>query len=264
VIEHIDHFDLVSDFVIVIITLVILNLLAKVKRPITPRNILIVGFTFLYLSLLNDVLDEIFITSIMTKNVLENFFQVLGYFTIFVGVHRWVEHNDTINQRLKEMSETDPLTGIMNRRSFLKRLSAEIERSKRYKSKLSIILIDLDYFKNINDKYGHNTGDEVLITLCLNISNQLRINDAFCRWGGEEFMIFSPETDKNAIRELCDKIRLSISEHKLSENIETPITVSIGCTSYVDSDTSATVLIERADKALYFSKNNGRNQVSFL
>jgi len=262
--EHIDYFDFISDFIIVIFILIIVILLSKVKQPITPRNILIIGFIFLYISLLNDVLDELFITSTLVKNVMENFFQVLGFFTIFVGVFRWIEHNDAINQRLKELSEIDPLTGIMNRRSFLKRLSAEIERSKRYKSKLSIILIDLDYFKNINDKYGHNTGDEVLINLCSKISNHLRKNDAFCRWGGEEFMIFSPETDREAVKKLCDKIKLSISEHKLSENIETAITVSIGCTSYLDSDTSDTVFIERADKALYFSKNNGRNQVSFL
>jgi len=263
---EIDYFDFLSDLIITINIFLLLYFLSRVKQPRSIIRTLVIGFSFLYFSLLTDVLDEIFLNPIIIKNIGENLLQVLGYITVCFGTYNWLKYNEMLQSELKSLSNTDPLTGVMNRRAFIKKVADEIERSKRYKTNLSLIIIGIDYFKKVNDEYGHNVGDVVLKIICSNVSSFLRSSDAFCRWGGEEFTIMGVELDNSRCKEFCEKIRADISELpiKIEKDKNISITVSIGCTTMLEDDDSLDVLLDRADKALYLSKENGRNLVTIL
>lgn len=170
-------------------------------------------------------------------------------------VEKELEETLEITRRL---SITDKLTGIYNRLHIDQFLEQEIQRSHRYGNALSIALIDIDDFKEVNDTYGHVIGDEVLVQCVLTISPMIRKTDVFGRWGGEEFLVICPETDLKSALEVAEAIRskIEISSFKEVGNK----TVSIGVTSYVPADTISTMII-RADTALYDAKNMGKNKV---
>lgn len=263
-VEKINYFDFVSETLITIFIFILLVLLSKTGEPKSIINISMIGFLLLYFSMLTDVFDEIFYNPVLITNIVENVFQVIGYIIICIGLYQWLDYNNKNHVRLMELSSLDTLTGMLNRRAFLERAYEEIERSKRYNIALSVIMLDIDFFKKVNDKYGHNTGDEVLRKISNNISLQLRKNDILCRWGGEEFLLLIPEIDKESGKKISDKIRLYVSEHpvEIKNGLSVNITISIGCTSLTESDNSIESIIERADHALYQSKRNGRNIVT--
>lgn len=154
----------------------------------------------------------------------------------------------------------DHLTKIYNRQKFDESLVREIENKKRYKEPFSLILIDIDRFKNVNDTYGHMIGDLVLISLSSLIGKNLRATDIFARWGGEEFIILLPHTTANQAFLKATEIRELIEQYT---NEKLPnITISLGVTEYSDSDTSDTAL-QRLDEALYVAKQK-RNDVIVL
>lgn len=128
------------------------------------------------------------------------------------------------------------------------------------------MMMDIDFFKRINDHYGHIVGDYVLKNIANEITLQLRKNDTFCRWGGEEFILLIPESDRENDHFLSEKIRSSIEKTpiKLPMGEVIHMKISIGCASIRDNDSAVETLIERADSALYMSKETGRNRVSFL
>ena len=164
---------------------------------------------------------------------------------------------------LKHEAMHDPLTDIFNRRAIIKLLEKEIARAKREKSNLCIGLCDLDYFKRVNDTYGHQTGDEVLIAFTRLVMDKLRINDHVGRYGGEEFLIVAPGSKElkqgTMFERICDHIRNSkISTEK--GNIS--ITVSIGVARYTGVENSDT-LQAAADTALYHAKKIGRDRVVY-
>jgi|GEM_PF-4016993 len=163
-------------------------------------------------------------------------------------------------EKLSILSSTDYLTKIYNRQKFLKELKNNIKRVKRTKENLSLAMIDIDFFKKINDTYGHSAGDEVLKEFCTIIKNQLRDIDIFARWGGEEFIILFINTNLNQAKSAAEKIRKKIEENSF-ENIKN-ITCSIGITQYKSEDTIHS-FIENSDKALYKAKQKGRNNVSY-
>jgi len=163
-----------------------------------------------------------------------------------------------LNAKLKYLAENDDLTGIYNRRITEKQLQREFFAAKRYKRNFSVLLMDVDNFKNINDKFGHNAGDEILKQLCETIQGVIREPDIFGRWGGEEFLIVAPETNKQEGRQLAERIRKAVEEMRV-ENMP-PITVSIGVCEYKD-DPTWDKLIDKADKAMYEAKQTGRNRV---
>jgi len=264
--DAIDYFDLFSDATIALMTLAMTHLVVKQGHPRSIVVIFIAGFSCLYISLFVDTLDEIFITPTLIKNIGENLLQVVGYIAIFVGVFKWLQLNQRTQDKLSKLSKTDDLTGLLNRRSFIEKSSEEFERSIRYDRPLSLMMIDIDFFKMVNDRYGHMAGDVVLQKIAHEITLQLRTNDIFCRWGGEEFILLIPESDKNNGQSLSEKIRKSIEKKSvtLTSGEVVSIKVSIGCTSIRENDSSVEALIERADRALYMSKEAGRNRVSFL
>ena len=164
------------------------------------------------------------------------------------------------NQELLKLSITDKLTGIYNRAKLDRTLQEEFNRSKRYKTEFSVILIDIDFFKKVNDSYGHNLGDEILVELCNLITKNLRKTDLFARWGGEEFVCLLPDTDAHGALTLAENIRKKVEEKHFYHVGH--ITISLGVYQMSPRDIFVGDIIEKADKALYKSKNSGRNKVS--
>jgi len=162
---------------------------------------------------------------------------------------------------LAELSETDALTMLLNGRGFAQRLRAEIKRSKRYREPLSLLFLDLDGLKRINDRYGHRAGSEALRQVADVIRGELRASDAGARWGGDEFTILAPNTDIVAAALFAERIRVRITEHVS----DWPLTASIGVASLDNRNGSEpsdpAALMRSADDALYEAKRRGKNTV---
>jgi diguanylate cyclase (GGDEF)-like protein len=165
-------------------------------------------------------------------------------------------------KELEELAITDPLTGIWNRRYLYKQAEMEFQRAQRYQQAFSILMIDIDRFKRINDSYGHTVGDTVLQALVPSVTNSLRKTDSFGRFGGEEFLLLLPETDLDTAIIIAERIRRNIENLIIAyREIKVSITVSIGVSSYRIDDNTVELIIQRADAALYQAKNQGRNLV---
>lgn len=163
-------------------------------------------------------------------------------------------------RRLFELSITDPLTGIYNRRYFLKRLEEEIERVKRGGPSFSLLMFDLDFFKGINDRFGHKAGDRVLIHVVDLVRTRIRKIDVFARWGGEEFVILLPNTPLFYAVRLAEELRKRVERSEVL-GVGT-VTCSFGVTEYSDED-SADSILSRVDNLLYEAKRAGRNRVKY-
>jgi diguanylate cyclase (GGDEF)-like protein len=162
--------------------------------------------------------------------------------------------------QLWEMAVNDSLTGLHVRRYFMTKLQDEILRTERYKKTLSIIMADLDKFKNINDTYGHTMGDRVLKSVGYFLRESIRDVDSIARYGGEEFIMFLPETSKEAAFILADRLRIGVSEIEMDKKLPN-ITISLGISTFPDDGKTLNELLDKADAALYQAKANGRNQV---
>jgi diguanylate cyclase (GGDEF)-like protein len=162
---------------------------------------------------------------------------------------------------LEKLVNTDPLTEVANRRALLIFGEREFERARRYGQPFSVLTIDIDRFKQINDTYGHDIGDRVLVYITKIVTKSLRKADCFGRFGGEEFLAFLPQTLEDRAFYVAERIRNRIAKASLEvgEKIVT-ITVSIGIASYYPEDGSLDTILKRADLALYQAKARGRNQ----
>ncbi|MCX8042364.1 MAG: GGDEF domain-containing protein [Thermodesulfobacteriaceae bacterium] len=158
---------------------------------------------------------------------------------------------------IKKINNTDPLTGILNRRAFLKILKREISLAKRHNLPLSLVMIDIDYFKKINDTYGHETGDYVLKTTAKVIRKSIRQEDLFARLGGEEFVLLLPHTNMEAAYKMSERLRQTIEKRQF-KRIREKITASFGITEFSPLD-NFRLFLKRADEALYEAKKRGRN-----
>jgi diguanylate cyclase (GGDEF)-like protein len=158
------------------------------------------------------------------------------------------------------MSDTDYLTGINNRRAIIGYLEAEIERCRRYKRSCSIMMLDLDYFKQINDQHGHQVGDDILVLVANSISDTCRVADHVGRYGGEEFLIVLPETSESEALELAERIRQTIASLKLDIGLSLTVSIGVACLS-LQTEVDSYTFIKQADDAVYKAKEQGRNQV---
>ncbi len=165
-------------------------------------------------------------------------------------------------EKYRERSIIDELTQILNRRGIMDLLVRELARSKRFNTPLSVLMLDIDDFKAINDTYGHIVGDKVLRAIASIVKNNLRITDAVGRYGGEEFLVVLPDTDAEAALVVAEKLRKAVEKKVYKYRDSTfKVTVSIGAAQAKPEDTPES-LIDRADKALYLSKQAGKNRVT--
>ncbi|TXH03853.1 MAG: diguanylate cyclase [Nevskiaceae bacterium] len=164
-------------------------------------------------------------------------------------------------QRERAAAQTDELTGIFNRRHFLAVGRRQAELARRHDQPLSVVMFDVDHFKSINDRYGHDVGDEALRHVARVVGNDLRSSDVFARYGGEEFIVLLPETDAQSAWTLAERLRQRIAQTSLPGQQEPLcVTVSAGVAENVAPATSLEQVIKRADQALYAAKNDGRNR----
>lgn len=167
-----------------------------------------------------------------------------------------------LNKKLENLANRDPLTGVWNRHYFLNLCEREISRAYRYNRLFSILIIDLDHFKKINDAYGHTIGDEVLIAITITVQNSIRKIDFLGRFGGDEFLVLLPETPVNVAVDMAETIRDNLEKKViLAEEIEVRVTVSIGVSTYQLEDQNIDPVLQRADQVLDQAKNQGRNRV---
>ena len=170
--------------------------------------------------------------------------------------------NSRLYEETKRLSITDGLTGLHLRRSFQQILNGEIERAKRFKNTVSLLIMDVDHFKAHNDEFGHPSGDEVLKVVARIIKESCRSVDTAARFGGEEFTAILINTDLNGAEMIAERIRRRVEGQEFRGNEATPVvhkTISIGIADYPDSATDKSELIEKADEALYRAKKEGRN-----
>jgi diguanylate cyclase (GGDEF)-like protein len=167
-----------------------------------------------------------------------------------------------LSERLQALSATDALTGIANRRTFDERLAIEVARSNRYGAPLSLVMIDLDHFKELNDRFGHPAGDEVLKRVAVLIDREKRLGDVVARYGGEEFAAILPHTEPRAATIWAERVRQLIAGTEVrSEAGALNVTASFGVAGAPQEQAESAGLVEGADQALYEAKRLGRNRV---
>lgn len=170
--------------------------------------------------------------------------------------------NTSLANRLKELAATDALTGLMNRRSLDQEIARQLASQKRHNDNLSLMMIDVDHFKQLNDQYGHQAGDEVLRRLAALMQNLVRSNDYIGRYGGEEFCIVLPATSESQAMVLAERIRIAFQDLNIcweKQTINSSISIGVADTWY--DNHQAASLLKAADIALYQAKHQGRNQV---
>ena len=165
------------------------------------------------------------------------------------------------NAALDRLADTDALTGVHNRRSFDRRLQEAISAARRGKRPLSLIALDIDHFKQINDRFGHETGDDVLKQACAAVDQRLRQHDTLARVGGEEFVVILPDTQAGNARRVAEALREQLAKAVVGR--ASPVTASFGVTQW-DGQEASQALLARADQALYAAKRGGRDRVEAL
>ncbi len=185
-------------------------------------------------------------------------------FSILAGSAALAIENASLHQKTKELSVLDELTGIYNYRYFIKKLSQEIKRAGRYKQTLSLLMIDIDWFKRCNDTHGHLFGNKVLKELSQRIKDSVRDVDVVSRYGGEEFAVILPQTNKKDAQMIGERIRRRVqsSDFAVEEGgLMAKVTVSLGVATYPENGGSVEDLVEKVDQALYLAKGKGKNTV---
>ncbi len=199
----------------------------------------------------------------------------VGTFASFVAVALglgfgifWMS-TTALTNGLEQMASTDPLTRTFNRRVFLRWCERERERNEQKGTPFSVLMIDFDHFKQVNDTYGHHTGDEVLVSAVEHMQNAIRGIDVLGRWGGEEFAVLLPGATGDAASLVAERLRANVARMRLPEAPETSrvanpmvrMTVSVGVATYINETDTVHMLLKRADAALYEAKATGRNRV---
>ncbi|HYE49502.1 MAG TPA: two-component regulator propeller domain-containing protein [Azospirillaceae bacterium] len=165
------------------------------------------------------------------------------------------------NEKLERLASLDPLTGILNRRRFMELAAVEHERARRYRHTFSLVMLDLDHFKRVNDTFGHAAGDDAIRAAAARVEAAIRKTDVAARYGGEELILLLPETPAEEAEVVAERIRRSIMvEPVRHEELRFPITASLGVAEWSDPAEPLAALIERADAALYLAKQAGRNR----
>ena len=187
---------------------------------------------------------------------------IMSFFTMATKIEKFTEELNISKDKAIQKSITDSLTSLYNREYMNIQLETLISKTRRDNSDLSLMLVDIDFFKKVNDTYGHLVGDTVLIKVANILKNKTRNVDMAVRYGGEEFVIILPNTNKQNAINLANKLNFEVSKIIFEELNNTNITISIGVSKYIKNDTIQSI-IKRADDALYEAKETGRNKVIF-
>jgi diguanylate cyclase (GGDEF)-like protein len=180
-------------------------------------------------------------------------------------IYKYLSGSDTESafyEEIYQLTITDNLTQVHNRRHFDDEIEREFSRARRFRRTFSVLLLDIDHFKHVNDRYGHLVGDAVLREVAQSVRRRVRRDDCVARYGGEELVILMPETSLVSARSLADDLRAGIAAHVVTyRDARFSVTVSIGCAEFSDGDTGPADLVGRADQKLYAAKHAGRNCV---
>ncbi len=181
-----------------------------------------------------------------------------------VALQQEIEERKKAQAALERLATQDALTGLANRRYFLELAARTFEQARRYQRPLSIVMMDVDHFKQINDTFGHKTGDQVLVSVAQCMLSVLRKVDILGRYGGDEFVILLPETTQEGARRLTERLRQVVAQQSvIAGGVSLPISLSIGLASNIQQpDLALDELLQRADRALYYSKQAGRDRVT--
>ena len=262
-------FKVVSEYIICSILLVSLVVSYYCKEYFDKSLYRQIVFSIIF-TILSELAFTFYVSNYGISNMLGHFFKIISFYLIYKAIvaKGISEPHNTIFKELQGQVNTDGLTGLLNHRCLYDNLEAEIDRTYRTKIAFSIILFDIDHFKNINDQFGHTIGDEALASISSTIKNMTRSTDIVGRYGGEEFMVILPSTDLKTCYFVSEKIRKEIEVTKYcKENIN--ITVSAGIAqfdkAYVKESLQnkiahANELVQEADSNLYKAKQSGRNR----
>lgn len=248
----------------VVITDIIMNgmdglrMTQVIKESYDTEVIVITGYTgdYSYEEAINKGADDFIFKPVRFEELLLRLKRVLRE-------RKMTQDRTQILERLKELAITDDLTKLYNSRHFYHQLENEINRFNRYQRPLSLLLIDVDHFKEYNDAHGHLEGDKVLHKIARLITSCLRTMDTAYRYGGEEFTVILPETTCDAAMAVSQRINDVVKNELFIENNQRNISVSIGVTEYLPGE-NLTEFVRRADKAMYMAKEGGRNRTSLL
>jgi len=196
----------------------------------------------------------------LQKDLLKRDYMLLLLLLLFVSLIIFAVKIVKENKLYKDLAQIDVLSGLFNRRFMINRMEEEICKYKRDKTPFSILLIDIDYFKEVNDKYGHHKGDLVIKKISTLMKEHTRNTDICARWGGEEFIILATNTDLEGALQLACNFREVVEKHDFE--IQTALTISTGISSYLANQEQECVL-KVADERLYKAKEKGRNRVEF-
>ena len=233
------------------------------KNPISKRVTAALAFRSNDISIAKENRHTIFALMISTTIIGLVLLLIYKEFQSRILLHQRIDRRTkellVLNKKLEEMAHVDSLTGAYNRRYFYEISKKLLSFTKREKKPLSIAMIDIDKFKDVNDTYGHDVGDEVLKVLVNEIKNNIRDSDVFVRYGGEEFVLLLPNTDLEHALVITQKLRVIIESCQKVDSLK--FTISIGLAAFIDSKDDIESLVKKADEALYEAKNSGRNRV---
>lgn len=199
-------------------------------------------------------------TKELEKNLIKKEYIVFILLILFFSLLIFVRIILKENKLYKKLSQIDVLSGLFNRRFMINRIEEEISKYNRTETPFSILLIDIDYFKEVNDQYGHQKGDLVIKKISKLMNEYSRKTDICARWGGEEFIILATNTNLMGAWELAETLRQVVEKNNFE--IKIPLTISIGISTYIQGQAQEMVL-KSADEKLYKAKENGRNRVEF-
>ncbi|MBJ7538353.1 GGDEF domain-containing protein [Marinomonas transparens] len=204
-----------------------------------------------------DLTGDIYIEE---KSYTRGFWLTITLITSTLFGRFFLKRYNKLTEQLKEENIHDPLTHLFNRRGFNFHFNRNLNQSLLTNSPLSLVLIDIDFFKKVNDKYGHDVGDVCLIEVADTLASNIRKSDILARFGGEEFILVLPETKLNEAANIAEKLRSVIFQRTYSD-FNLPLTITLGVANYSEQNTSQLKIIKTADKALYRGKEKGRNRV---
>ncbi len=257
--DSIDYVDLIIESMLIILSSILLIAFQFFKGPHKTYSLLTIGLVIFLLAHVSDVMDEVCHYPVYITFLIDDLSHLLAIVFVLLGFSRWLKYNNNMVTKLQKLATIDTITSISNRQHIQEILEKQITNVKRYNRDISIVLIDIDHFKEVNDNYGHDVGDLVLSVFSEVVSAEIRETDYFGRYGGEEFLLVLPETDLEGATAVAEKVRAALVVNDFGDVPNVTASFGVACRTKGENRQD---LIKRSDIAMYESKKNGRNRVS--